>query len=226
MINAKNHPGAGHLPVRKIGVRTTQVRGRIAKHQEYESLLERDYLTLLRMDPTVESFITQPVKIPYDLNGTARTYVPDVLVSFKRDSMGKKKCPTLVEVKPAEYADHPDDELAAKLAAAMLFCEEKQWTFEVVTEVEIDTPRLTNADFLLRFKDRECDPSHVELLLDQLRLWNGCATPKALLAGVFRSPENQARLLPDLWTMVLNGDLYTDLNIPLSMKSEIWSTQP
>jgi hypothetical protein len=226
MLNEKTSLPVPRTPVRKIGVRTTQVRGRIAKNQEYESLLERDYLTLLRMDPTVESFITQPIKIPYELDGTARTYVPDVLVSFKRDSMGKKRPPKLVEVKPAEYADHPDDELAAKFAAANLFCEACQWMFEIATEVDIQTPRLTNADFLMRYKGRECDPSHVELIRDQLRIWNGCATPKALLAGIFRSSEHQARLLPDLWTMVLKGDLYTDLNVPLTMLSEIWSPRP
>lgn len=225
-INANNAALVPKSPVRRIGVRTSQVRGRIAKNQEYESLLERDFLTILRMDPTVESFITQPVKIPYDLQDAARTYVPDVLVSYKCDSLGRKRIPTLVEVKPSEYADHPDHELAAKFAAANLFCESVQWEFAIVTERDIHTTRFANADFLLRFKDRECNPSHVELVREQLRLWNGCATVKALISGVFRSPDSQASLLPDIWTMVVNGLVYVDLNEPLGMKSEIWSREP
>lgn len=225
-INANSAFKSPQMPVRTIGVRTTQVRGRLAKNQEYESLLERDFLTILRMDPTVESFISQPIKIPYDLQGDARTYVPDVLVSYKADSMGRKRNSTLVEVKPSEYADHPDHELAAKFAAANLFCEGVQWEFAIVTEREIHTTRFANADFLLRYKDRECDPSHVELIRDQLRLWNGCATVKALISGVFRSPDSQAALLPDIWTMVVDGLVYVDLDEPLGMKSEIWSREP
>lgn len=213
-------------PVRKIGVRTSQVRGRIAQGQEYESLLERDYLTLLRMEPMVASFVTQPVTIDYVLDGVARTYVPDVLVGFKVDSVGKKKKPLLVEVKPQEYADHPDDELAAKLAAAVLFCERAGWSFEVVTEREIYTPRLTNANFLVRYKDRECDPAHIEMIQDQLRLYEGCATPTQILEGAYQSPLNQAKLLPDLWTLVANGALYANLNLPIDMNSEIWSLRP
>jgi len=222
MVNAKNSPITGVNVKRAIGVRTRNVRGRLAKDQEYESLLERDFLTLLRFDWTVESFISQSVVLPYELNGVPRSYTPDVLVKFKPDSMGKVRKTTLYEVKPEEYADHPDDELAAKFAAANLYCDRTGWVFEVVTESQIYTPRLINADFLLRFVGRTCDPGHVEMILDQLRQWNGCATVEALLAGVFRSSESRAHLLPDLWGMVANGMVYTDLDLALTMRSYIW----
>lgn len=222
MLNAKNKPIAGSYVGRTIGVRTQYVRGRIAERQEYESLLERDFLTLLRVDNTVESFITQPLKIPYSLADRARTYTPDVLVEFRPDSQGAVRQTTLFEVKPQEYADHPDHELAAKLAAANLFCPSQGWKFEVVTEAEIDTPRLTNANFLLRYMERKGDTGQMRLLLEQLRLWNGCATPRALLAGIYRSRESQAALLPDLWTLVAQGLVRTDLDTPLTMNSEIW----
>lgn len=222
MINAKNALIAGESVKRVIGVRTQNVRGQIARQQQYESLLERDFLTLLRFDRTVESFVTQSVTLPYSLNGARRTYTPDVLVKYKPDSMGKTRKITLYEVKPEEYANDPDDELAAKFAAANLYCVDRDWIFEVVSEPEIQTPRLRNADFLLRFLDRRCDPGHVKLLLEQLRLWNGCATPHALLAGIYRSPESRAHLLPDLWGMVAQGVVQTDLDAELTMSSEIW----
>ncbi|MES2282496.1 MAG: TnsA endonuclease N-terminal domain-containing protein [Pseudomonadota bacterium] len=222
MINAKNSLIIGASTARSIGVRTQNVRGRIAHRQEYESLLERDFFTLLRVDISVESFITQPIEIPYELGGVRRVYFPDVLVKYRPDSQGAVRRTTLFEVKPEEYADHPDDELAAKLAAANLFCPSMGWDFKVVSEPDIYTPRLKNANFLLRFIERKCDPVHKKLLLEQLRAWNGCATPKALLAGVFRSTESQAGLLPDLWTMVAQGTVLTDLDAPLTMNSEIW----
>ena len=226
MLTAKNSPIEGSHVGRAIGVRTQNVRGQIAERQQYESLLERDFLTLLRADRSVESFITQPVKIPYVLAGRARTYTPDVLVKFRPDSQGVVRRTTLFEVKPQEYADHPDDELAAKLAAANLFCPSKGWEFQIVTEVEIDTPRLGNANFLLRYMGRKGDAGQQKLLLEQLRLWNGCATPRALLAGIYRSPESQAALLPDLWTLVAQGLVCTDLDTPLTMNSEIWEIEP
>lgn len=226
MVNAKNTLIAGEAIKRTIGVRTQNVRGQIAKNQQYESLLERDFMTLLRFDRTVESFVAQTVTVPYVLNRTKRTYIPDVLVKYKPDSQGFRRKTTLFEVKPEEYANDPDDELAAKLAAANLYCADKGWSFEVVSEPDIYTPRLKNAEFLLRFLERKCDPSHVKLLLDQLQQWNGCATPDALLAGVYRSPENRAALMPDLWGMVAQGIVQTDLDIELTMRSEIWKIEP
>ena len=226
MLNAKNKPIAGSQVGRTIGVRTQHVRGQIARRQEYESLLERDFLTLLRFDSSVESFLTQSIEIPYTLNGRARTYTPDVLVKYKPDSQDKVRRTTLFEVKPQEYADHPDDELAAKLAAANLFCPLQGWDFQVVTETDIDTPRLGNANFLLRYIHRKGDAGQQKVLLEQLRLWNGCATPQALLAGIYRSKESQAALLPDLWTLVAQGMVHTDLDAPLTMNSEIWEISP
>lgn len=222
MLIAKNKPIEGSHVGRIIGVRTQYVRGQIAERQEYESLLERDFLTLLRVDNSVESFITQPIKIPYTLAGRARSYTPDVLVKFRPDSQGVVRRTTLFEVKPQEYADHPDHELAAKLAAANLFCPSQGWEFQIVTEVEIDTPRLGNANFLLRYMTRKGDAGQQKLILEQLRFWNGCATPRALLAGIYRSRESQAALLPDLWTLVAQGLVRTDLDAPLTMNSEIW----
>lgn len=222
MLNAKNTPIKGSYQGRAIGVRTQNVRGRIASRQEYESLLERDFLTLLRFDHSVESFITQPVKISYTLDGAARTYTPDVLVKYRADSQGAVRPTTLFEVKPQEYADHPDDELAAKLAAANLYCPTLGWVFEVVTEAEIDTPRLKNANFLLRFVERKGDPGQMNMILEQLNVWNGCATPNALLGGIYRSKESQAGLLPDLWTLVAQKLVRVDLDAPLTMNSEIW----
>lgn len=224
MISAKNHPIVGTKTARKIGVRTQHIRGQIASLQEYESLLERDFMTLLRIDNSVESFISQAVEIPYLLNGRERTYTPDVLVKFKPDSQGKTRRTTLFEVKPEEYAENPDDELAAKLAAANLFCPIHGWDFCVVTETDIRTPRLENANFLIKFLNRVGDGAQQAMLLEQLRIWNGCSTPRAILAGVYRSQVSQDALLPDLWTLVAKGKIVVDLEQPITMNSEIWES--
>lgn len=225
MVTAKNALIAGESVKRVIGVRTQYVRGRVAKNQEYEGLLERNFLTLLRFDLTIASFVTQTITLPYFLNQAERTYTPDVLVKYKPDSKGNTRKITLYEVKPEEYANHPDDELAAKLAAGNLYCEARGWLFEVVTEEDIYIPRLKNAEFLLRFLHRKCDPGHLKLLLNRLRECNGCATPHELLAGVCRSPEGRALLLPDLWGMVAQRMVHTDLDVAFNMSSKIWEIE-
>lgn len=221
MANAKNTHIPGSNKARNIGVSTRYVRGQMAESQQYESMLERDFLMLLRIDRTVESFLCQHIQIPYTLFGQARTYTPDVLVKYKPDHDGVVKQTTLFEVKPEEYADHPDDELAAKLAAANLFCPEQGWRFEVVSEPDIRIPKLKNAEFFLRYLDRKGDPDQKKALLKQLQRM-GDTTSRSLLDSVARTPQSQAAWSPDLWTLIAQGHIGVDWDEPFSMSSEIW----
>lgn len=222
MLNTKRQAEIPAKPVRRIGVKTQHVRGQLVGGQEYESLLERDFLKILRFDPAVDTLLTQPLKITYDVQGAKRTYVPDALVTFKPDSQGVVPKPVLYEVKPLEYAEHPDYSLAEKFSAATLYCDERNWIFKVVTEADISASRLENINFLSRYQGRPIHKGNRQLIREQLARWNDCATIQALLTSIYRTPTAQAELLPDIWTLLAAHELAVDLDLRLTMTSEIW----
>jgi putative transposase len=104
---------------------------------EFESSLERDWLVCLERDPMVVRFEVQPVRVEYtDERGRARSYTPDVLVSY-----GDGRPPTLFEVKHRVDLDPagPAERLALvrKFRAARAFVQVRGWRFRVVSEREI-----------------------------------------------------------------------------------------
>lgn len=48
------------------------------------------------------------------------------------------------------------------------------------------------------------------------------STPKLLLQSLFKDDWNQAQALPTLWYLIGTLQINTNLDIPLSMNSEIW----
>ena len=72
----------------------------------FESLLERDLLTLLEFNDSVMDAEEQPFTITYEnSNGRKVTYTPDFLVTFhslpQSSSMPTHKKPMIIEVKPS-----------------------------------------------------------------------------------------------------------------------------
>jgi hypothetical protein len=71
------------------------------KHVWYESLLERDRLLLADYDRGVVGIATQPMWLVGNDNGVTRRHVRDLLLALSKGSF------MLVDVKPAEFAEHP-----------------------------------------------------------------------------------------------------------------------
>ena len=94
----------------------------------FESTLERDYLYLLDFEPSVTTFEEQPLTITYEHDGKVRRYTPDFLIREADREV-------LVECKPAAKLEHNDNPL--KFAAARIYCEERGWSFRVVTDMEL-----------------------------------------------------------------------------------------
>lgn len=89
------------MPVRNIPKNYRNVTG-VAAHRKavgkamFESTLERDFLTLLEFNQSVDSFEVQPLTIHWvDGANKERIYTPDVLVYYHHDL----NPPTLYEVK-------------------------------------------------------------------------------------------------------------------------------
>jgi hypothetical protein len=211
------------MPARKIKTASRSITGAIPtlknkQPAEYESALEGDLFCLLEFDQEVASFECQPVTIHYeDASHKTRRYTPDALVFYK-DAQTK---PMLVETKYRAdlWANWPT--LKPKFRAALDYAHSNGWRFKILTEVEIRTPALYNARFLLGYRYAEIDSNHVFLLqrtLHSLRI----ATVKETLIASSRDEWRQAQLLHALWFMAAGKLVGFDNTKRLGMDSEIW----
>jgi TnsA-like endonuclease N terminal len=109
----------------------------------YESLLERDFMFLLEIDPDVVSYKEQPTTIRFRAGDDIYTYTPDFLVV-------RKKTMQIVEVKPAERVKEEKYQTLFQHAREIF----RKWGYEfvVVTESVIHKqPLLDNVKLLHKY---------------------------------------------------------------------------
>jgi len=217
------------MAVRQIPPNTRSITGFLPSTTQpdtaaFESTLERDFYTLLEFDLNVDRREVQPVRIEYrDEDGIRRTYVPDVLVIYRQDIVpARELAPILCEVKYRADLVSNWRTLRRKLRAGRQYAVERGWEFRLMTERQIRTPYLRNAQFLLPFRHRARNYQNETILaaaMQQLRE----ADPESLLLSITTDPMERAELLPSLWLMIGYRLLWTDLSLPLTMSSRIWS---
>lgn len=209
-------------PVRPLKTSRRCLTGRVSTGGEsanFESSLERDWIAVLDFHPAVKSICEQPFSLYYDIEGVKRRYTPDVLAEW---STPKGNVKTIVyEVKPIDELRANWKSYRPRFKAAVRYCRLRGWKFKIVTEREIRTPYLKNAQFLRRY--RALDPQ--TLIGDQL-LYTlkalGPTTPQALLAASYLYQETRLRAIPELWRLVACGQIGVFLNEKLTMNSTIW----
>lgn len=214
------------MPVRRIPKNYRNVTG-MAAHRKaegcaaFESTLERDFLVLLEFSPEVDRFEVQPVTIEW-LNGQGkpRKYTPDVLVSYASGTS-----PTLFEVKYRSDLKKDWAVLRPKFKVAIRYAKAQGWRFRIATEVEIRTPYLANAHFLLPFLRRNSSLPSDDALLKSALSSLPEATPEILLNHITDNEQERVRLLPILWRMISLHEIGADLDQRLSMNSPLWSKQ-
>lgn len=217
------------MPVRRIPKNYRSVTGITAAAKaegaaEFESTLERDLLTLLEFSPEVRRFEVQPVTLTWDDRGRERRYTPDALAHFQPVS-GREPLPQLYEVKYRVDLQTGWAELRPKFKAAIRFAKAQDWRFKLITEREIRTPYLGNAQFLLPFV-RQGPPDVEDMdLLDSAMLDLREADVSGLLQATCHDEWNRARLMPALWYLIGTFQFGADLHLPLTMKSRIWTKQ-
>lgn len=119
-----------------------------------------DFLTLLQIDNGIRDVVTQPTTLALTVDGKARSYTPDVLVSWY-SAMPRPfaQLQVMFEVKPLSVLREKRASLWPKYRAAKRHLALQGIGFRVVTERAIRTPRLTNAELLapvmLQPQDRE-----------------------------------------------------------------------
>ncbi|CAJ0700992.1 TnsA endonuclease N-terminal domain-containing protein [Ralstonia sp. 22086] len=211
------------MPVRRIPKNYLFVTGRHASPHadevfEFESILEKEYMLMLDSDPHLESYDVQPVEIPLS---RGRSYVPDLLVTYRPTSSGIQRPPELVEIKIQEHLERHAEEYQEKFAAAAAFAEERGWIFITRTELDIRTPRIENLKFLHRYRHTPADPAAVERLLEAMRQVGSPTTPLALLDSLTDRLEVRAVWIPVLWHLVAHGAIQADLQVPLSESTQL-----
>jgi len=213
------------MPVRTIPKNYRNVTGIVAASKaggdaQFESTLERDFISLLEFLPEVRSIDPQPVKIEWqDAKGCQRSYTPDVFVEFVESA---DQLPWLCEVKYRSELQEKWAEFRPKFKAAFHFAKVQGWRFKIVTEREIRTPYLVNVRFLSGYRRTTPDSGCIQDILGYLKN-NRETTPRGLVEAIRSDITGQAQLISVLWHLVATFQVCVDLHKPLTMKSSIWS---
>lgn len=231
--------GAAEVPARKIRPSRFSVTGYVATtkapgSQDAESSLEHDFLTLLEYDRRVERYLAQPFTIAWrDTESRKRRYTPDTIVKYSYSALQEDPYlrTTIFEVKPRAVLRRDWSELRPKFRAAVGWAREYDCRFQIVTDVEIRTPYLTNVRFLLGYRSRFLqgdDPylngARQHLILETLyRLKR--TTPRLLIEATTSDVTLRAELIPWLWNLINLKQVGVDLTLPLTMSAPIWSVR-
>jgi hypothetical protein len=220
------------MPIRQVPKNYRGVTGVFPSRKSigpapFESLLERDFFTILEFDPQIKSFEVQPLKIDWkDAEGQSRHYTPDVLVHPTQWAPpGKWQKPFLCEVKTQADLEKHGAELKPKFKAARAFAKNKGLEFKVITDAVIRIPYLGNARFLLPYTQLTPRPEQAHLALQMINELR-TATPEQLVAAIANDKWLQAEILPTVWHLIGTEVIMCDLNLPLTMSSRLWSRQP
>lgn len=226
------------MPTRKITRSPVKVTGTLPDGQRYESTLEEDFYVLLRFNPLVANFETQPVTVEWrDGKGKIRNYTPDVLVHYRQDlAESADMRPVLCEVKPdlTEQSESPrrrrpprtenEEENRLKWAAAERYAARQGWTFKAYRESEIRTPYLDNARFLLRYLEKAVGSKREPELL----AWIAERGPRTLdewasIRG--GSSQVRAEIFPACYRLIAQRRVEADLSAPLTLQTVIKALQ-
>lgn len=212
-----------HRPARPLRPSHRALTGRVAladgRTAGFDSSLERDWLILLDFDWRIRALREQPFTIHYEAGGRHHRYTPDLQADFDD---GQRQWTVIYEVKLRDDLRAQWTQYRDRFAAASRHCRDRGWRFRVVTERQIRTPRLKNATFLRRYRAAPAQPALQQALLGALAA-AGSATPQALLdAAAPAGGEQRNQALGELWRLVANRHIQTDLRHPLSMRSALW----
>jgi hypothetical protein len=215
------------MPVRKIPRSYCHVTGVISSTKStemiaYESRPERYFIKHASFNPNVKTCEEQPVRIPYVMkNGKYSHYTPDFLVHFQ-DNLSPSEYwkPLLIEIKPRYKLFKDWSSLHHKFLAARNYAGDHGWEFTIISEKELVTPYMQNIVFLSQFLHYSTTESDKDAILTNLEKFDFC-TPDSILSSITSDVEEKKKLLPVMWKLVANFDIWIDLEAPLNMQSLI-----
>ncbi len=212
------------MSVRRIPKNHIHVTGRHAALKsegdaDFESLLEAEHLLLLDHDPSVLKYGVQPVVIP--VVGVPRGYVPDALVEFRPDEDGVIPNPELREVKSTLDLEKNATKYAAKFEAARAYCEQRGWSFRIITEKDIRVPRLDNVKFVRAYENQAHPPSMVTEVIKRMADM-GPTDSLTLLNQLSSDLDAQLQWLPVIWHLVAKRKIDVDWDLKFGASVQLW----
>jgi hypothetical protein len=206
------------MPVRKIKKSYISCVGYFKSYKNnkqlaFESILERDFFTLLEFQNSVVAYEEQPLKIQYKLKAKNTRYTPDVLVTYNDGSQ------KIFEVKYQSNIDS-DPKLQHKISVLKEeIARQMSLPLETFTDAQIDQVYLKNCIFLYK---NAFIPNNNALTAKVLESFNNLHSPvsiKSFLELLSTKRTEQLRILPYLWHEIFKNTALVNMNKPLTMSS-------
>lgn len=187
----------------------------------YESRLERDALVLLQFDHQLAVLVTQPFTIAYQHEGKAARYTPDIGATWIVEGCSPYGYRTMIfEVKPKDRLERDRKLLEPRFAAARAYADERKWGFAILTETEIRTPRLKNAELLtphwLSRPDEKLSTAIIEIVSQA-----GCTTIGEVEQRAVRAGWPLVVAASAIKNLIASRELLVDLDQPLTERTTL-----
>src|SRR5580693_2842840 len=186
----------------------------------FESFLERDFQTLISVDPRIKSYAVQPHELIYwapDQNGemVKRGYTPDIVALDQDDRI------MIMEVKASFFATHPKW-VTREPYIRQAYERDHGVDFLIFTEEEIRAqPRLSNCQLIFSHRAPPND-DQAELTLRGIV---GAAQSDIVLGQVCALAEekgiNERRSFSALMRLAMKGTVGFDLSMPISTSTPV-----
>lgn len=190
------------------------------KQLAFESILERDFFTILEFDNIVVSYEEQPLKIKYMLKAKNTRYTPDVLVTYAN---GSKK---IFEVKYQSDIDS-DPELEHKISILKEeIARQMSIPFETFTDIQIDKIYFKNCVFLYKNAFILENDAITTKILQTLANLSTTITVKLFLEFLSSNQTEQLKFLPYLWHEIFKNASLINIYQPITMSSLLYPRDP
>lgn len=196
----RGHKGfVGLFPSRKSG-----------RPLEFESLLERNFLCLMEVDPLVNSVRVQPREIRWTIDGTIHRHIPDFEIEYIRKLV-------VVEIKPDHKAAQPAFVQRTRIITSVLHKE--GIAYRVLTETLIcREPALSNAKILLRGLAHEPSPAERDAVTAMVAIAPQGLTIREICLRLSAPPE----FANSIYAMVMSGEIVlADASAPVNTYSRV-----
>lgn len=213
------------MPVRKIKKSYISCVGYFKSYKNnkqlaFESILERDFFTLLEFQQNVLSYEEQPLKINYQLKASNTRYTPDVLVIYDD---GSKK---IFEVKYQSDIDS-DPELQYKISVLKEeITKQMSIPFETFTDTQIDQINFKNCVFLYKNAFVSENNTITAKILQTLTNLSAPITVKSFLELLSSNRTEQLQFLPYLWHEIFKNTSLINMYQPITMSSLLYLRDP
>lgn len=217
------------MPVRRLKKSYKNVTGlffsrKLGRLVQFDSMLERDFILLLDLHPTVQSFAEQPMRIGWlSGDGLPQVYVPDFLISFSGDAfLGRRPLrPWIVETKYRSELTENWYGIKPKIRAGISEAIRRRCAFHIITEKFLSSAPCANARFLRRFANCSSNRSVETALVEILRSLQ-VSTPECLVRAITNDANDTSSVMQSLWGAVAQGLIAADMETPLTVDSRVW----